>query len=89
MTQAYFHYLVPWVEMNVSHKVSGKWNVGAKRDATFRLLLYCGHCFCLGLLSIRVCVTWTMLAVGCLFHMHCLIWQLVYLSHFIDTAPHW
>ena len=55
----------------------------------FGLFLCCGHCIYLGLLSIRVCVTCTMFPIDCFFHMYCLIWQLVYLSHFIDTAPHW
>ena len=64
-TQTYFHCVAAWVKVNGSHKISGKKNVGAERDVAFGLLVCCGHCICLGLLSIRVCGTWTMLVANC------------------------
>ena len=41
---------------------------------------------CFTAVSKKVCVTWNMFAVGCFFHVYCLICQLVYLSHFNDTV---
>ena len=55
--QAYFHCVAARVEENGSHEISGKSKLGAKRDVAFGLLLCCEHCICLGLLSVRVCVT--------------------------------